>query len=309
LRLVTTPTPPQRALLSGRLLVEGLRTHRAFEAAAAVAFWFFLSVVPLLVLLGFAVGQVARSRGIDALLAPMLEVIPRTAEGVVRNELERLAGRGSSSLAPLGVASFLWTASSGLHNLMDVLEAPGGVAPRPWWKKRAISLAWVLFGLAAACALAWVLVRLDAATQRPPPIPSAALRGALRRHLHKPLDAAWARAAASALMLAVGMAFLAGFYRSAVERPPNVRRRVWPGTLVAVASWFVVSWAFGAYAVSIADYAVYYGSLAAVAVMLVWLYLTSLVLVIGAEVNALVEGGRRPAPAATPPGARRRRQL
>jgi membrane protein len=49
---------------------------------------------------------------------------------------------------------------------------------------------------------------------------------------------------------------------------------------------------FGLYAVSVSTYAVYYGSLAAVAVLLVWLYLTSLSLVVGAEVNVQLEGVR-----------------
>jgi membrane protein len=92
-------------------------------------------------------------------------------------------------------------------------------------------------------------------------------------------------------MLLVGTLFLASFYRLAVVRPPRVRRRVWPGTIAAVACWLVVSWAFGAYAASMADYALFYGSLAAVAVLLVWLYLTSLSLIVGAEVNALLEAG------------------
>jgi membrane protein len=74
-----------------------------------------------------------------------------------------------------------------------------------------------------------------------------------------------------------------------VEHPTGVRRRVWPGTFTAVASWLVVSWGFGLYAVSMSSYALYYGSLAAVAVMMVWLYLTSLSLVVGAEVNAHLE--------------------
>jgi membrane protein len=56
-----------------------------------------------------------------------------------------------------------------------------------------------------------------------------------------------------------------------------------------VVFWLIVSWAFGAYAVSVSAYALYYGSLAAVAVLLVWLYLTSLSLVLGAEVNADLE--------------------
>jgi membrane protein len=95
-------------------------------------------------------------------------------------------------------------------------------------------------------------------------------------------------------MSAVGTAFLAGFYRFAVERPPRRRRHVLPGTIAAVASWLIVSWGFGTYVASTADYALYYGSLAAVAVLLVWLYLTSLALIVGAQVNALFEDDRAP---------------
>jgi membrane protein len=246
-----------------------------------------------MVLLGFLVGHVARTRGVDALLAPLLDVIPSTAEDIVRKELERLAGGNASSVAPLGVAGFLWTASSGLHNLMDVFETNVKVRRRPWWKKRAIALGWVIFGLVVACLLAWLLVQLDVGAHAQAQTAGKALHGALRRRLHKPLDTPLEQGIAATLMLAVGMAFLAGFYRFAVEHPAGVKRHVWPGTFAAVSCWFVVSWAFGAYVVSIADYAVYYGSLAAVAVMLIWLYLTSLTLVVGAEVNAQLEGVRQ----------------
>jgi membrane protein len=71
---------------------------------------------------------------------------------------------------------------------------------------------------------------------------------------------------------------------------------VWPGTVAAVGCWLLVSWAFGIYAASIANYALFYGSLTAVAVLLIWLYLTSLCLMVGVEVNALLEGRRADAP-------------
>ena len=69
-----------------------------------------------------------------------------------------------------------------------------------------------------------------------------------------------------------------------------------PGTFVAMTLWAIVSWAFGTYVRTIGDYAVYYGSLATVAVTLLWLYLTSLSLLVGAEVNALLEGTREVSP-------------
>jgi membrane protein len=272
-----------------RRLAQGLRAHRGFEAAAAIAFWFFLSIVPLLVLLGFVVGQVARSRGVDALVAPLLEVVPATAEDIVHKELERLAGRNGASVAPLGSVGFLWTASSGLHNLMDIFEGTANARRRPWWKKRLIAIGWVVLGLIVACVLAWLLVHVQLGPHAAAPV-AKGVRAAVRHIVHKPLDTPVEQGVAALLMLAVGMGFLAGFYRFAVEHPPRTRRRVWPGTFAAVACWLVVSWAFGEYVSSIADYAVYYGSLAAVAVMLIWLYLTSLALVVGAEVNAQLEG-------------------
>jgi membrane protein len=327
----------ERALAQSRVVaklarrfVRGLLAHDAFGAAASIAFWIFLSLVPLLVLVGFLVGRVARMHGVDALVGPILEVVPGTAEGLVGKEIERLAGAGSSSMAPLGVVGFLWTASSGLHNLMVVFERAVKVRRRPWWKQRAIALAWVILGLASACALAWLLVRTDAiVNQYEPPAPSAvgsahdasaasappagsrrpaehalpahaaasgpthpAARGNFRRRVSKALSTPDEQLIAAVLMLVTGALFLAGVYRFAVEHPPGIRRRVWPGAITAIISWLLVSWAFGNYAVSIGDYALYYGSLAAVAVLLVWLYLSSLTLVIGAEVNAQLEGLR-----------------
>jgi membrane protein len=225
--------------------------------------------------------------------------------------------RSSATVAPVGVVGYLWTASSGLHNLMDVFETAVKVERRRWWVQRAIALAWVVAGLVAACVLAWALVRIDrslhlheTASSLPPspkphaPVDPHALQGphasAIRHRVHEALSTPVEQLIASALMLLAGTAFLAGFYRFAVVHPARVRRRVWPGAVTAVVLWLLVSWVFGLYAVSVSTYAVYYGSLAAVAVLLVWLYLTSLSLVVGAEVNAQLEGVR-----AAPSGSKR----
>jgi membrane protein len=293
-----------------------MAAHDAFRSAAAVAFWLFLSLVPLLVLVGFLVGQVARRRGVDALTEPLLQVVPATAEDLVRDEVQRLAG-SRASLAPLGVLGYLWAASSGVHNLLDVFDRAVRGKPRPYWKKRAVSLAWVVLGLAIACLVAWSLVRLDSPSlPREPstamhslavaaaPEPSARAPDHSARNSHSLSAAAsslppsharrvaqspFERALAGGLTLIVGTVLLACFYRFSVEHPPGKRARVWPGTTTSVACWLAVSWAFGVYAASIAQYALFYGSLAAVAVLLVWLYLTSVCIIAGVEVNAMLE--------------------
>jgi membrane protein len=289
-----------------------MAAHGAFRSAAAVAFWLFLSLVPLLVLVGFLVGQVARRRGVDALSEPLLQIVPVTAEGIVREEVQRLAG-SKSSLAPVGAVGYLWAASSGVHNLLDVFDVANGKL-RPYWKKRAVSLVWVALGLIAACAIASSLVRIDAALHpyetsrdartgttaamaRPfgryprshPPFAPSQPPEKERISPHSPLE----QALGAGLTLAVGSVLLACFYRFSVERPAGARARVWPGTLTSVACWLLVSWAFGVYAASIARYALFYGSLAAVAVLLMWLYLTSICIVGGVEINAMLERQRR----------------
>jgi uncharacterized BrkB/YihY/UPF0761 family membrane protein len=325
------PSSPQALLRLGwraiSRLVNGLFAHNAFETAASIAFWFFLSLVPLLVFIGWLLGRLVRAQGIDALLQPALEVAPISAEQLLRTELGRMAQSNSAPLAPVSVLGFLWTSSSGLHNLMDIIEIAVKVPRRPWWKQRAIALAWVFLGLLTVAGLGWGLVRVElslhsslevpalvssadapappadqAASARPPrpgrdpaavPPPRAPpVRGRIRQRVAGLLQGPWEKALAALATLAVGITFLAAFYRFAVEHPTGVRRHAFPGAFAAAVSWLGLSWGFGTYVSSLGNYAVYYGSVAAVAVLLIWLYLTSLTLVIGAEVNAQLEGIR-----------------
>src|SRR5258708_13687512 len=89
-----------RARRLTRRFASGLMARNAFDAAASIAFWFFLSLVPLLVLVGYVVGRVARDQAIDQLVGPFLHVVPSTAVGLVHNDLERPARAPPPSSAP-----------------------------------------------------------------------------------------------------------------------------------------------------------------------------------------------------------------
>lgn len=328
------PLLPQSAPLAARTLrwvlrvLHALWVHDAIDAARSMAFNFFLSLVPLLLLVGFVVGVFVRQRGVDALIDPFIDAVPATSAGILRHELERMAGASVASLAPLSIAGFLWLTSSGTHHMMDVLEQAVQAPKRSWWKQRAIALASVVVGLATMCATAWILVKADSWVHRhdnapaglasPADVPGASTLGATttpsptaptatrvshdrersspvrreRKLLFVRRHAEWENAVAACLLMAVAVGGLAAFYRFAVEHPPGIRRRAWPGAVTAMIAWLGVSWGFGSYATSLAQYALFYGSLAAVAVLLVWLYLTSLSLLLGAEVNAQLEGVR-----------------
>jgi membrane protein len=285
-----------------------------------MAFNFFLSVIPLLVLVGFILGRFIRQNGVDEFMGPFLGTVPATSADIIRKELERLAGTSGGSVAPLSILGFVWLVSSGIHHMMDVFEGVARAAPRPWWKQRGIALGAVVAGLLAVCVTTWIILEADAQLHAHDATPAQAEHPRIfahppagvetttthvsrarepasphheRKRLLARLHASWENYLAIGAMLAVGLAVLAAFYRYGVEHPAGVRRRAWPGALVAVLAWLVVSWGFGNYVISLGKYAVYYGSLAAVAVLLVWLWLTSLALLLGAEVNAQLEGVER----------------
>lgn len=331
----------QRFVRALRRLGHGLVLHDALQAAPAMAFHFFLSLMPLLVFVGFVVGSIAKKRGVNAVLAPILDNLPEAAEGIVKGEVGRLAG--ANALGPLAAVGFLWIASGGTQGLMHAMETVVGAPRRPWWKKRLIALGWVVGALALFAGAGFAIIQWDKVVHPPEPagieVPSAAAhgpekgllktassssvdgngvaikretatdapngpaatasssaskgaRGERRERRRRIVRSGGERALGLTMSILFATAVLAVFYRLAVSHSKRVARRVLPGALLAVVLWLVISWGFGLYVKSLAEYAVYYGSLAAVAVLLVWLWLTSLTILIGAELNSQLEGLR-----------------
>lgn len=309
------------------LVARSLLKHNALEFSSALAFTAFFSLVPILALLGFVLGALVRRSGTEAILGPFFEHAPEATRGVVMAGLDQLAGAQTSTVAPLAVLGFLWIASSGAHGSMDILELMLAAPPRKWWRKRILALAWILGFLAVAGSAATVIVKLttrieeeavlvdgqtraeralaEGETAALPgiPIPSK-VKPKQQQRKHEQLllrrRLVWIGGAASrgfTLVLVLGLTFLglAGFYRVGVAYPKAGdahNRRIYPGALASLLVFFAVSSAFGLYVAKLGRYVTYYGALATVAVLLFWLYLVAFAFLIGAEVNALLEGRR-----------------
>ncbi len=293
--------PPAAPELT-RKVIRGLFRHHAFDHAATMAFYFFLGTIPLLLVGGLLIGHIVESEGLATVTNPLYDLLPGVTADLLRSELEKIAAAEAQSVAPLSVIGFLWLTSNGFHNLMDVFELLIGAKPRSWIRQRAIAVAWVLIVLTAACACVWFLFvttgwasGLDTPSNMPE----------ILRRIRDGLAAGWRRAGVLLVFAAVCTVGLAGFYRFAVVHPRGLRRRVWSGTFVAMTLWLLVTLGFAGFVGSVGRYSVYYGSLATVAVTLLWFYLTSLAFVIGAEVNAQLEGVREPPPSPALSPARR----
>ena len=297
-------------------LAQGLQYHGVFRAAPAMAFHFFLSLLPLLVFIGYVLGHVARRKGVSTVLGLVLDNVPAGSEAILKEEVAHLAS--ADRLGPLAAIGFLWIASGGTQGLMDAVEGVVGAPPRKWWKQRLFALGSVLAALFALGVAAFGIVEWDnivhasertavVASAAPVSVePGVALAPSAQEAEATPdasdapgpkrarrfLRSGGERLLTIALSLAMAIGGLSAFYRFAVSHAKRVRRRVLPGAVLAVGLWMVVSWGFSLYLRTLASYTVYYGSLAAVAVLLVWLWLVSLAILVGAELNSQLEGLR-----------------
>jgi membrane protein len=257
----------------GRSVGERLRELERLDvvrAANAMAFDAFFSIVPLVALVGWGAHELVRSK--PELLAPLLRVAPGPVARIADAQLMRLSESGEAWLAPLGVAGFLWLSSDGIATAMRVFENMFGARRRPWLRRRLVAIGIVVAAvttLVTAAGLATLGAFLGG-------VGGVALRWLA------PVVALW-------LLLAL-------FFHHATLGRSGQARRGFRGAAITLALWVVVSLGFSLYVRRIANYSAFYGSLAAVIVLLLWLWLLSLALLVGGAINARF--GRRLSPPA-----------
>jgi membrane protein len=292
-RLIAVLPFHYRIYVIARRVVRGLFKHHAFDHAATMAFYFFLGSIPLLVLATMLLGVVVREG--PAMLEPLYHVVPGLTGEMIRTTLRDVSETQTGSFAPLSFAGFLYLTSNGFHNLMDVFEYLAGAEPRPWWRQRLWAIGWVAAAIITIFATLGILLAtngfLGVITAESVPTP------VLVRRVLTSVQGLWQQDGLIFIVGAVMTFWLAAFYRLSVRHPSAVRRRVWPGTFIAVLLFVLVTWIFSAYVRTLGHYALFYGTVAGLAVTLLWFYLGSLAVLTGAEVNAQLEGLRDVHPA------------
>ena len=266
------------------LVARGLVTRDTLQAASAMAFDLFLAAIPMLALAGWLFAIMSQAS--DATLTSISLLVDLTPEEV-RTLIWRQLGQFSvEAVAPVALLGALWLASSAFNTLMAVLEVTVDAERRAWWKRRLIALACVISSIVLftlSCTLAVVL------SGGPGVVARLLARGELPF-----LDRA-SHFLLLGLVVLAATALLSGFFRIAVIRP-GVRRRVWPGALLSVLTSASASLAFAYYAGHLARFALFYGTLSAVAITLGWLWIMCLTLLLGAELNLQLEDLSRQPP-------------
>ena len=265
------------------------RTVREFkedelvDRAAALTYYGVLAVFPAILALVSVLGLVGQS-ATQPLIDNLGKVAPGPAKDIFTTAVQNLQqSRGSGGVFfVVGLALALWSASGYVAAFMRASNAIYEVEEgRPIWKKLPVRLGvtLVLVVLLAVSALAVVLT--GGLAQR-----AGDLFGVGRSAVR-----VWDIAKWPVLVLIVSLMFAILYWVAPNVKQPGFRW-VSPGGVVAVILWLIASAAFAVYVANFGSYNKTYGALAGVVIFLVWLWLSNIAVLLGAEFNAEVQRGR-----------------
>jgi membrane protein len=243
--------------------------------AAGVAFFAFLAIFPAMIAAITLYGIFADPETVAAQVRDLSAALPEQAQPILADQLQSVASASGGALGiglVVSVLAAVWSASSGTGNLLKAINiAYDEDESRGFLKVRGIALALTLgaivFLLLTLALVAVVPVVLNV-------LPLGQVGTILAQVLR------WV------LLVALVVAALAVTYRIAPDRDQPRFSWVTTGSLVATVLWIIGSVAFSLYVNNFGSYNKTYGAIAGVVVLMLWLYLTSYIVLLGAEINA-----------------------
>jgi membrane protein len=247
-----------------------------FGRAAELAYYFLLALFPMLIFLTSLVGFLPGAQ--ENIISSIGKVAPGQVMDIVRQFMHDVVENRSGGLLSFGILATLWAASNGVSAVMETLNtAYDAKEGRSFIKKRVVAIG-LTMTLSVLIVGGTILIMFgDRFAEW---IGGALGLGATFTTAWKILD----------YVIGLGLLFLG--IQLIYYLGPNVKqawRWITPGAIFAVAGLILSSLAFSLYLRYAPDYSATYGSLGAVIILMLWLYIMGLVLLVGGEVNSEIE--------------------
>ena len=272
--------PTLRKLPLGKVMVRTVSEFIDDEMptyASALAYQMLFSLFPFLLFLIALIGFLHLPDFFSWLRLQSELVLPPEALEQVNPVIDQLQ-QSKGGLLSIGIFVALWTASAGVRLMMSAMNAAYDVVEeRPIWKRLPLSVLYTV-GIAGMLLVAAALMVLG---------PQVMEWIASQVGLEEFIVTLWTILRWPVIILLLMVAVALMYYVM-----PDVKqdfRFITPGSVLAVVVWIVASLGFAYYVRTFADYNAMYGSIGAIIVLLLYFYISAAVLLLGAEMNAVIE--------------------
>lgn len=274
--------PQNRLLRFGTLLLHRYTRHNVGIQSAALAFYLLFTIFPFLIFISALLGLLELD--VTGLLRFLGDFLPEEMLSLIEMYFRYVRENSSTQLLLFGLVFTIYFPMRATNSLMRSVRTAYHLGP----PRRALThwLRVLIYTVTLMAAIALTLALMTFGER--------ALWYAVA-HFHLPEF--WAVLWVELRFPAAGAAaFLALFLLYALAQDTlQPWRNIWPGTLFSLAAWMLLSWLYAYYADHFSHYSVFYGSIGAVIVALIWLNLTAVTLILGAEVNGVLISMRKDA--------------
>lgn len=261
-----------------RLIVNNFFEHNVGKNAAALAYYLLFALFPLLIFISNLLGLL--DLDVNAITQALQQVLPKDIVEIVGSYLDYVSHTSSHSLLWFALVFSVWFPMRAAKGLMDDVRLAYNL------KKPKHPITYTLRQLAYTIILLIVVALTLLFSALGEQVISFLADLIPNEHLQISdyLLALWKHLR----FLLIGLlmfAALGTLYAASLDKRQPIKT-ILPGITVALLSWMAVSIGFSFYVDNFASYSVIYGTLGAVIVLLMWLYITAAILIMGAEVNA-----------------------
>ena len=254
-----------------------IKENEVTAIGAQLTYYLILSVFPFLIFLLNILSSTPITQ--EEVLDNLLIVLPIEAQIMIEGIVNEIAITSSDTLLSLGILLSIWTGSLGVTAIIRAINKAYNIKEkRPYWKLKGLAL---IFTIILALLLTLVLSMLVFG-----PVIGKRLAKGLPQAT--PIHFIWniIRIIIPFISMIIIFALLYKFSPNPREGLRIKFRHTLPGAIFTTSGWLIASMVFSYYVNNFKSYSKTYGSLGGIIVLLIWLYITSIMIVVGGEVNA-----------------------
>ena len=261
-----------------RTFYEAFWKDNCLGMAAQLAYYFFFALFPALLFLVAVASYFPIDTLVDEIIARIGRFAPPEALAIITDQITKISDGENGGLLTAGMLLTLWSSSAAMTAIIDTVNrAYGIVEGRAWWKVRLTAVV-LTVGVSLFILVSFALIIVG---------PTVAERLADRLYLGAAFEWTW-KTLQWPLVFALASTGIALVYYFA---PDAEQDWVWltPGSVFATTLWLVASLGFKYYVANLGNYTETYGVIGGFMVLMLWFYISGLVILIGAEMNAEIE--------------------